>query len=172
MRIELEIGSGPLLIPGIRDALEALTRTNQRTLRTFRGHIPPLYCWSGQWCHRVRYQMEEPGDEHWADILAVLRQGWGDCEDLACWRAAELRESGYPHAYAFPIELGIAPMTAGGPPVRLIHILVSRDGSCGNLAAIEDPSAVLGMPRIPLHILDGAVALACGAERMDVWQGV
>ena len=62
--------------------LEALCKVNE-------GHLadrpyPPLYE-AG-----VRYQREE-GTEQWLDIPSVLEAGWGDCEDLACWRVAELR---------------------------------------------------------------------------------
>lgn len=32
--------------------------------------------------------------EEFADGLTVLRRGWGDCDDLAPWRAAELQEAG------------------------------------------------------------------------------
>lgn len=39
----------------------------------------------------VRYQKEPPGQEEWQDIPNMLRTGNGDCEDLACWRVAELR---------------------------------------------------------------------------------
>lgn len=65
--------------------LEALCKVNE-------GHLadrpyPPLYE-SG-----VRYQREE-GTEEWLDIPNILAAGWGDCEDLACWRVAELRRQG------------------------------------------------------------------------------
>ena len=159
MRIELEIGAGPQLIPGIRDALETLTRTNVRYLRSH-PRTPLLYR------APVEYQMEPIGAEHWADVPTVLGQGWGDCEDLAAWRAAELRLLGYPNAYAFPIELGMGPMVAGGPSVRLIHILVSR-GGC-DLSQVEDPSSILGMPRVPSHVMRQAVRAECDA-RVGRW---
>ena len=38
----------------------------------------------------VRYQEEPPGQEDWQDIPTTLRLRNGDCEDLSCWRAAEL----------------------------------------------------------------------------------
>ena len=168
MRIELDVGEGERLIPGLRDALESLTRTDMRYLMA-NPRTPALYC-SGAACrvHPVRYQMEPPGAEHWASIPTVLAQGWGDCEDLACWRAAELRLNGHPRAYAFPIELGTAPMVAGGPSVRLIHILVNRDGGC-DFSQVEDPSTVLGMPRIPLHVMLKAVRTECEARVGRTW---
>jgi hypothetical protein len=66
--------------------LEALCKINE-------GHLaerpyPPLYQ-SG-----VRYQREN-GTEEWLDIPSIIEAGWGDCEDLACWRVAELRRQGH-----------------------------------------------------------------------------
>ena len=65
--------------------LESLCKINE-------GHLadrpfPPLYE-SG-----VRYQ-REPGTEEWMDVPHIIEAGWGDCEDLACWRVAELRKMG------------------------------------------------------------------------------
>ena len=65
--------------------LEALCKINE-------GHLadrpyPPLYE-AG-----VHYERER-GTEEWLDIPSVIEAGWGDCEDLACWRVAELRRAG------------------------------------------------------------------------------
>lgn len=38
----------------------------------------------------IRYMEEPIGQEEWQDIPTCLRMGIADCEDLACWRAAEL----------------------------------------------------------------------------------
>lgn len=65
-------------------ALEATVRANQEELKAH-PHIPLLYE-SG-----VRYQQEPKGREDWADIPTVMKQRWGDCEDLAAWLCAELR---------------------------------------------------------------------------------
>lgn len=83
----------------------------------------------------VVYQAEEPGHEDWQTIPYVLDRGEGDCEDLACWRVAELR-----------IRRGIraVPRLTWRPRVngRLYHITVRYpDGR------VEDPSRVLGMGR-------------------------
>lgn len=66
--------------------LEILAGANQRYIR--RHGAPALYR-SG-----VRYQREPLGAENWRYIPAILRDGIGDCEDLAAWRVAELRERG------------------------------------------------------------------------------
>ncbi len=139
-------------------ALEGLTRINEwqirRNLRQaikkmesgYRGTIeiiPPLYA-SG-----VYYAEEPPGREDWLDCLAVLRQGFADCEDLAAYRAAELRVHGI--AAEAVLKWQWIPrdiMIAQGYPadklpsrgVWLVHCLVRfPDGS------IEDPSKILGM---------------------------
>jgi len=111
--------------------LEALTRWNERVLGHFwhAGRpIPPLYE-SG-----VRYALE-PRGERWLDCVRVLELGRGDCEDLATWRAAELRLGGDPGAVCM---FSARPRGSG----RLIHIIVQRgDGT------LEDPSRALGMGR-------------------------
>lgn len=48
------------------------------------GGVPRLYT------TRVRYQREPKGVEQWRTADRVLRSGFGDCEDLAAYRAAEL----------------------------------------------------------------------------------
>lgn len=71
----------------IKPYLEANVRTNQLYLATH--HVPCLYQ-SG-----VRYEMEPEGSiEEFAAIPVVIARGWGDCDDLAPWRVAELRQAG------------------------------------------------------------------------------
>lgn len=90
--------------------------------------VPLLYS-SG-----VRYEEEPPGQEDWQDIPTCLKLKVGDCEDLACWRAAEYR-----------VRYGIEAIPTFIWKVRpngghLYHILVKLpDGR------IEDPSRALGM---------------------------
>ena len=83
---------------------------------------------------RVHYELEEAGNENWQDIPTTLELGYGDCEDLACWRAAELivREKILARpTFTFKLRKN------GGV---LYHIIVKKpDGS------IEDPSRRLGM---------------------------
>ena len=66
-------------------AMEALVRANQEELKA-KPQIPLLYE-SG-----VVYQEEPKGHEDWADIPTIMRLRWGDCEDLAGWLCAELRQ--------------------------------------------------------------------------------
>lgn len=95
--------------------------------------IPPLYR-SG-----VTYR-EEPKNwelEHFDTIPVMLKRGWGDCDDLAPWRAAELRFTRADPCANVAVKWKHLP--SGG---RLYHVVVRRgDGS------IEDPSRILGMGR-------------------------
>jgi hypothetical protein len=130
--------------------LEALCRVNQSHIRHNRGLVArgkakplPLLYFSG-----VHYEREK-GTEEWLDIPNVMRaasgrpeygnDAWGDCEDLACWRVAELRER--------PAELG------GGIKAKPFAKWKRRDdGSYAYHALVllpdgklEDPSLTLGM---------------------------
>lgn len=94
-----------------------------------RPDTPPLYG-SG-----VRYQREPQASrgvvELWDTVPVVLRQGYGDCEDLAAWRAAELSLQG---CFALPVLVEVVPGSGR------FHVVVWRsDGGW------EDPSARLGM---------------------------
>lgn len=113
--------------------LETLTKINVWHLRRFAAEgktVAPLYE-SG-----VFYQSEPPGEEEWLDIPSLYKQGFGDCEDLACARVAELQVSGIP---AVPAIRHKRVSTPRGP-VTLIHVLVLwPDGH------VEDPSKMLGM---------------------------
>lgn len=105
-------------------ALAALTGLNASIMR--RRRLPPLYE-SG-----VRYQREALLNgrprEQWLTAPFVLERGFGDCEDLATFRAGELIVQGIEaRAIARPSNIGF-------------HIVVRYpDGT------IEDPSRKLGM---------------------------
>ena len=134
---------GPHFTPGadsehgmvvLKTLLRALTQINEDWLR----RIPdlPLLYQSG-----VRYQREEKGKEEWTDCVETYERGWGDCEDLVCWRVAELRVR-YGIREARPdFTLRLLPSENGGPPRRVFHIIV-RIGPDR-----EDPSLKLGMGR-------------------------
>lgn len=108
-------------------ALDALTLRDELYLRTH-PRTPGIYD-AG-----VIYQEEPPGAEDWADIPTVLKLGWGDCEDLACWRAAELRIR---HGIDAHPQVSCSIQADGS---RLYHITVLLpDGRT------EDPSRNLGM---------------------------
>lgn len=122
----------------LQAALDSLTRLNEYWLRRMRA--PQLYS-AG-----VRYEREPLASgactpcwnpdtigapqptEQWLSAPIVLQEGAGDCEDLACFRAAELRLQGLP-----------ARAVARRAPVGW-HIVVERSPG-----VFEDPSRMLGM---------------------------
>lgn len=117
----------PVSHAALRTVLMALMHVNILELQAD-PNLPLLFK-SG-----VRYEEEPPGQEDWQDVLTTLKLGIGDCEDLACWRAAELR-----------VRYGIEAVPTFIWKLRpnggyLYHILVQYpDGR------IEDPSRTLGM---------------------------
>ncbi len=134
MRMEIDLGDHPswrssrLMGLALKPILEALTTVNHIFLTTH--HVPPLYA-SG-----VRYRNEprEWKNEHFDCIPVVLGRGWGDCDDLAPWRCAELRALGE--------KARIRIQWKRLPQGKLFHIVVRRENG-----SIEDPSALLGMPK-------------------------
>lgn len=80
----------------------------------------------------VMYRSEGMGIESWKSIPILLQDGFGDCEDLACWLAAQYRVRGI-GAIPFWTKKQYGRMTIYHIRVRL------PDGT------IEDPSKKLGM---------------------------
>lgn len=79
------------------------------------------------------------GGEYFADIGVILRNGKHDCDGLACWRTAELRQAGIPaRAMMTKRKRGDGGMT--------YHALVMWPpfGSTPYESS-EDPSRILGM---------------------------
>lgn len=72
--------------------LEGVTRWDETYLRA-RPNTPAVY--SGA----VRFGLI-PGIERYQVIPVILTNGYGDCDGLAAWRAAELRLMGYTDARA------------------------------------------------------------------------
>lgn len=111
----------------LRELLECLTRMDQIYLQKH-PETPLLYD-SG-----IQYQEEPPGAEDWVDIPSILKIGWGDCEELAAWRVAELRER-----YGIHAECDFSSQRKDDGSY-LYHIYVKLpDGRT------EDPSRELGM---------------------------
>lgn len=132
MRITFQLESdapsrigGQVMTPTARRILwllEALIKCNMELMKvqTF-----PLIYSAG-----VRYRPER-AKEIWLDIPSILKLGHGDCEDLACWRIAELRNQGT-RAKAYLRWAQDGPMT-------VYHVLVAVNSH------LEDPSKILGM---------------------------
>lgn len=118
----------PLNGDTLDELLALLTRKNVAYLRSH-PNTPRLYQ-SG-----VRYQVEPSGKEDWLTIPEVLARRVADCEDLACYRAAELIvRDGETKARAFWTKMRA---DSNG---TLYHIRVRRANG-----TIEDPSYILGM---------------------------
>ena len=114
----------PASIGAIESVMEGLTGLNYQMMHTATvggGGFPQLYE-SG-----IVYRREPQGSEQWQPATDLLRSGQGDCEDLAAYRAAELRMEGEPAMVAIV-------RTRRGT----YHAVVRRvDGS------LEDPSRIL-----------------------------
>jgi hypothetical protein len=138
----LSTASGPELFPRAGDAdaiihvpasasfyeaaIEGLTLLDEQILSSS-PDFPRLYE-SG-----VVYRKE--AKDTWRHADDVLCSGWGDCEDLASWRVAELRVSGEdPDSYVYVYQSG---------PHRYHAVVARGDGR------IEDPSLILGMQVSP-----------------------
>lgn len=137
--------------------LEGLIKLNEwhieRSFKKFQAGlgipIPPLYTTG------VYYQEDKPGEENWRDVHAILERliktGNGvDCDQLICWRVAELRVAGIaadPVIKWQHLSREAAINVAGYPAkfipedgLWLVHCCVRfPDGS------IEDTSKILGM---------------------------
>jgi hypothetical protein len=114
-------------IVALEHLLEALTAVNVAWLRE-NPNAPWLYE-SG-----VRYEEEPVGRDDWQDIPETIQLRVGDCEDLGCWRLAELRTRGHEHARPFVKRSVVSPGRT------IYHVAVRRaDGST------EDPSRILGL---------------------------
>lgn len=111
----------PSNVAAINAALGGLVALNRQLLRA--GRCGPLYQ-SG-----VRYRRDR--GETWDACTIVQRRGWGDCEDLASWRAAELQNSG--------IDARAVVVRSRTPGVAWHCVVRLPSGK------IEDPSARLGM---------------------------
>lgn len=130
MIIEYNIPS-PVDVRTLNIFVRALCAYNVLWLRTH-PNAPNLYE-SG-----VRYKTQPMGCEHFAPIPLVLAAGSGDCDQLAPWRAAELR-----------VRKGIKAL----PEVKqmgpgLFHVFVRLPDR-----SVEDVSAHLGMP-VPKRLAD------------------
>jgi hypothetical protein len=129
--------------------LEALIEANCEYLR-LHPHTPWLYG-SG-----VYYQAEPDGRDEWQDIPDTIARGNGDCEDLACWRVAELRTRlGRPDVTC-GLTKSDMPLQSGAALVTMFHIIVVYylPGFCSSqsltcqpetIERVEDPSRLLGM---------------------------
>jgi hypothetical protein len=90
--------------------------------------LPPLYGGS------IRYKREPIRRENWQGAQETAELGYGDCEDLAAYRVAELRAKGIK---AFPVVSQVSP--------TLRHVTIRYLDPKTNQWVPEDPSKRLGM---------------------------
>lgn len=103
-------------------ALEGLTREDELLIAA--GEVPASVYDAGAVYRKERQDV-------WRHAKDVADEGWGDCEDLAAYRAAELRVSGEdPDAKVITYQTG----------PRRYHAVVQRGSG-----VIDDPSIALGM---------------------------
>jgi hypothetical protein len=76
----------PPLASVVEAALEGLVLANVVLIHE---HLVPLWLPKS-----IRYKLEPEGQEDWKLFHNVLRDGWGDCEDIAAIYAASYRASG------------------------------------------------------------------------------
>lgn len=118
-------------------ALEGVTRLDESLISS--GAVPTFERVS----HRVRWEPEPPGAEHFDHAQKVMARGHGDCDDLGPWHAASLRVTGE--------DRGARAIVQRSGPKRW-HVVVRRsDGS------IDDPSVEAGMLEHPASRADGVV---------------
>lgn len=119
MRIVLE--DIPPSEEALEGFLEGMTSLNTGIIRA--EGLPSVY-------EVARYRREPRGREQWYHASKVAEQGFGDCEDLAAYRAAELR--------VFEGEPARVVVQRTGQ--KTLHAVVERaDGT------IEDVARALGM---------------------------
>jgi len=136
MRVLIDLNHSSLkpskaLAPLIQSLCTSLAIANRIILKN--ASIPLIYD-SG-----VRYRPEpvQWPFERFDNAATCFARGWGDCDDLASWRCAELLNQGE----KANIIVSWKPAEGG----RLYHITVRRANG-----AKEDPSARLGMK--PAHV--------------------
>jgi hypothetical protein len=107
-------------------ALEGLVQVNGLILDKD-PRIPPLYAAGVRW--------KAIPHDNWRRADQIAGEGWGDCEGLSAWRAAELRRAG---------EDPIARVGCYHTGAKKYHAIVIRGDD-----TIEDPSVWLGMRMRP-----------------------
>lgn len=107
--------------------------------------VPALYK-SG-----VRYVPEPDAQrfEDWPGVHEIYSRGYGDCEDLAAWRAAELQVNhrGEGADMGSPSHVGCAIKRRQRGRRNSYHVVVALKYPDGR-TRIEDPSSRLGMYKV------------------------
>lgn len=124
--------------------LECLVNCNRTYLR-LHPETPNIYDAGVIYTH-------EDDTEDWEGIPSIRRHKGGDCEDLGCWRVAELRERH--HEPAKPYLKFTRVEGYWHYHIQVLRYVRDRNGNW-RPGKIEDPSALLGMGTMregkPLH---------------------
>lgn len=142
----------------IEAALTGLVAVNEVLIQA--GVVPPSPLQAG-----VRYQRERSGLEDWNSALEVIKQKWGDCEDLNAWECARLRVDGDDDAHCIIIRTGprcyhCVAVTGDGQVVDVCPALGMR--KAGTQAGVSG-LAWLEAPRWNEQIGAGAATFAARA---------
>jgi hypothetical protein len=126
MRIRIAVPDAATHPDVLNAALEAVTKTDERLIQA--GQVPHA---DEAIAAGLKWKPEPPGDEHFDHAAKIVQRGWGDCDDLAPYKAASLRVTGEdPGARAVVIPSG---------PKKWHAIVERSDGTD------DDPSADAGM---------------------------
>jgi hypothetical protein len=129
MRLQIGIPEGEVDEPILNAALESVTRLDERLVG--QGIVPTFH--QALQSHGIQWRPEPPGAERFDHAAKVIKRGWGDCDDLAPWRAASMRHTGEdPGATAIVVPSG---------PNKWHAVVQRSDGK------MEDPSREAGMGR-------------------------
>lgn len=121
--------------------LWALVIWNQRLIRWHRDHGTPI---PGLYVSGCKYIPEPENQEFWEDIIETIKLGGTDCESLAAWRVAELRDAGIAARPAWRHRR--VQSTETQKEYSMYHIVVAVPSKTAKGGyEIEDPSAKLGM---------------------------
>lgn len=158
MRIRYAIPDGAVSAPVLNAALETSTRANEALLG--RGQMP--LATEAIRAGRVQWRPERFNDgEHFDLGHQVHVRGWGDCDDLAPWLAAELRATGR--------DEGARAVAKRSGPKRWHAVVRQSDGR------ILDPSVWAGMREYKRGIrgaVDRTMHNRGGAFGLRKWKGM
>lgn len=122
LTVTIDVPRMPITLEAVAEGLVALDYMLMVAAAN-RGREVPLLYDSG-----IVYRREPAGREWWETVIDLLREGEGDCEDLAAYRAAELR-----YREGIPARVRIYRTQR-----RTFHAIVQHpDGT------LEDPSRIL-----------------------------
>jgi hypothetical protein len=127
----------------LRAFIEALIVTNWQYLQ-IHPDTPSLYEIAPRYALKARARERDT----WQDLPETYAKGFGDCKDLSAIRCAELRRDGCKEAHPFIRIARYIDPEKKRPPLIVHHVqVVTGYGQLTDFPEIEDPSAILGMPK-------------------------